>query len=189
MMNSPAQIAEFTSEVGKKKSELSVVKMLILGFFAGMFIAFGAVAANTASSLITNAGVAKLLGALVFPAGLAMVIVAGAELFTGNCLMLVSVFDKKIKFIAMLKNWLFVYIGNFIGGCFTAAMMNLGHQFGLFNNNLALTTIKVAASKCSLNFLDALILGIFCNILVCIAVWMSFGAKSVSGKIIALYAM
>lgn len=186
-MYSPAEIAENVIEIGKKKTTIPPRRLFLLGIMAGIFIAFAAVAANTASSTVENASMAKLVSGLIFPLGLAMVLVAGSELFTGNCLITIPVLQGEVKLSAMLKNWVFVYIGNFIGGLFIAGAVYIGGQLDLFGGALAVTTIKTAAYKASLGFGSAVVLGMLCNILVCIAVWMSFGAKSVGGKIAGLF--
>ncbi len=187
MMYSPKEIAGQTVNIGKGKASNTPFNLLLLGFMAGMFIAFGAVAANTISATIPIASVAKAAGAAVFPVGLAMVLIAGSELFTGNCLIMLGVFSGEIKPTDMIKNWVCVYIGNFIGGMFVCAITFMSGNFALFNNAVAVNTIGAAASKCSMDFGAALCSGIMCNVLVCIAVWMSFGAKSVGGKIAAMY--
>ncbi len=187
MMFSPKEIATQTVGIGKAKASNTPGKLLLLGFMAGMFIAFGAVAANTISATIPLDSVAKAAGAAVFPVGLAMVLIAGSELFTGNCLITLGVFNRDISPLAMLKNWVCVYIGNFIGGLFVSVLTFASGNLGLFGNAVAVNTIGTAAAKCSLDFGSAICSGIMCNILVCIAVWMSFGAKSIGGKIAAMY--
>ena len=124
---------------------------------------------------------------MVFPAGLTMVLLAGSELFTGNCLMVIPLIEKEIRLTSLLRNWIIVYIGNFIGSAIVAVLIYYGGQLDLFDGALAVNTIKVAAGKCSLTFTKAFCLGILCNFLVCIAVWISFAAKTVSGKIIGLF--
>ena len=182
-MRSPGEIAEFAVSVGKGKAELSWQRQLGLGFLAGMFIALAAVGANTAAAAMENPGVAKLLASVVFPAGLAMVLVAGSELFTGNCLMVMGVLEKKFGICAMLRNWLLVYLGNFAGSVFVAWLVWASGQLSLFGGKLAEATIRTANAKCALSFGPAVALGILCNFLVCIAVWMSFSAKTTAGKI------
>ena len=113
-MHSPLEIARNFVEIGIHKVKLSAWKMIILGIFAGLFIGFAGVASTTAAATVENASLGRLLSAVVFPAGMAMVLVAGSELFTGNNLIIVSVLEKKVKFYEMLKNWLFVFVGNFI---------------------------------------------------------------------------
>jgi len=186
-MFTPKEVAQNVIGIGKAKATNSPWKLFLLGILAGMFIALAAVGANTASSVIENASVAKLVGACVFPVGLAMVLIAGSELFTGNSLIIISVLEKEAKFSQMLKNWLFVYVGNFVGALLIALLVNGSGQLDLFGGALAATTIKAAATKASLDFGKAILLGILCNFLVCIAVWMSFAAKTVGGKIAGLF--
>lgn len=116
-----------------------------------------------------------------------MVLLAGSELFTGNCLMTIPLLEKEIKFSGMIKNWVFVYIGNFIGAMIIAAIVIFGHQASLFSNGMAVSILSTAVSKCTMSFGDALLKGIACNFLVCIAVWIAFAAKDVAGKIIGLF--
>lgn len=183
-MNSPLEIARDFVEIGIHKVRLSIWKMMLLGFFAGCFIGFAGIAATTASATVDNASVGKLLGACVFPAGMSMVLVAGSELFTGNNLIILSVLQKKVKVLAMLKNWLFVFIGNFLGASFVAVLVVYGHTPDLFDNRLAERVIASGLSRVQQTFPEAFIRGVLCNILVCIAVWASFAAKKVSGKIL-----
>ena len=183
-MNSPLEIARGFVEIGYHKVRLSVWKMLILGFFAGAFIGFAGIAATTAASTIDNASVGRLLGACVFPAGMSMVLVAGSELFTGNNLIIISVLQKKVTVLQMLKNWFFVFIGNFVGAAFVAVLVVYGHVPDLINHHLADKIIANGMVRVSQTFTEALIRGILCNILVCIAVWASFASKTVSGKIL-----
>lgn len=186
-MYTPAEVTKNVVGIGKAKAALLPSRMLILGMMAGIFISLGAVGSNTVSAVVENGSIAKLLCGLVFPTGLTMVLLAGSELFTGNCLMIISLLEKEITLKAMLKNWVLVYIGNFIGAILVVFLVYGGGQLDLFNGMLAVNTIKVAASKCSLTFLKAFCLGILCNLLVCIAVWVSFAAKNVTGKIAGLF--
>jgi formate/nitrite transporter len=188
---SPAQILEYTSDTGVVKSRRTTVSLLILGFFAGAFIAFAAEGSNMAAfNLLANPdtyGIGKVLGGAVFGTGLMLVLVAGGELFTGNTLILVAVLDKKVKLREMLRNLVLVYTGNFIGSVFIAYMMS---QSGLFNSGngvLGGQTIKIAAYKTGLSFSSAFYLGILCNWLVCLAVWVSYAAKDVLGKFFACF--
>lgn len=184
---SPAEIAANYIEAGKAKVSLSIPKMLLLGVLAGIFIAFGGVAATTVAVSVPEASLGKFLGACVFPGGLTMVLLAGSELFTGNCLLTIPLLEREIWLIGMLKNWLFVYIGNLIGAILVGAGVVFSHQPGLFQNQMAVSLLSAAASKCTLSFGDAFIRGILCNFLVCIAVWISYAAKDVPGKILGLF--
>lgn len=184
---SPAEVAKNYIATGKAKVNLPVSKMLVLSILAGIFIAFGGIASTTAAASIPLASVAKFVGAAVFPGGLTMVLLAGSELFTGNCLLTIPLLEKEIRISQMLKSWALVYIGNFIGSCLVGAAVVYSHQLSLFGNGLAVSVISTAAAKCSLSFGDAIIRGILCNFLVCIAVWISFAAKDVTGKIAGLF--
>lgn len=183
-MHSPIEIARNFVEIGIHKVRLSIWKMLILGSFAGMFIGFAGIAATTISATVENASVARLLSAAVFPAGMAMVLVAGSELFTGNNLIIISVLEKKIRLRSMLKNWIFVFLGNFIGAAFVAVLVVYGHTPDLYGGGLAQKIVASALSRVTQSFPEAFIRGILCNILVCIAVWAAFAAKKVSGKLL-----
>lgn len=186
-MHSPLEIARNYVEVSIHKTHLSAFKMVILGIFAGLFIGFAGIGCTTASSTIATPSAAKLLGALVFPAGMAMVLVAGSELFTGNTLIILAVLEKKITIMKMLKNWFFVFTGNFLGAALVALGVVYGHTPDLFSGDLAGSIVAAGASRCNLSFSESLVRGILCNVLVCIAVWMSFGAKNVSGKLMTSF--
>ena len=170
-MISSDQIAKNYDIAGVRKANLPGLHMLLLGFFAGMFIALAGAAASVASADITNPSAARIVSALVFPAGLAMVICNGSELFTGNCLMVISLLDHKITFKALMKNYLFVY----------------GHIPGLYDGLLAQNMVNTAVTKVSLSFSEVFFRGILCNVMVCVAVWMGMSATHVSGKILAVY--
>ncbi len=190
-MYTPAEIANRYAEVGAAKTKLSIAKMLILGIFAGIFIALGAVGSQVVAVGLDKA-LGRFLGALVFPVGLMMVLVAGAELFTGNNLIFLSVLSRKATFAGMLRNWFFVYIGNFIGSLLVAFVLPACHGFSMYDGTaelkgkLAETVVSTANAKAGLSFGDAFLRGILCNFLVCIAVWVSFAAKDLAGKILGL---
>ncbi len=186
-MHSPLEIARSYVEVSIHKTHLSAFKMIILGMFAGFFIGFAGIASTTASSTIADPSAAKLLGAAVFPAGMAMVLIAGSELFTGNTLIILAVLEKRIPVSKMLKNWFFVFVGNFLGAALVALAVVYGHTPNLFGGDLAASVVAAGASRCNLSFSEGLIRGILCNVLVCIAVWMSFGDRSIAGKLMASF--
>ena len=185
-MFSPKEVAQNYISIGAGKTKLPISKMLILGILAGIFIALAGVAAIVSSATLSGSA-AKILAGAVFPGGLAMVLIAGSELFTGNNLILMSVLDKKATVGGMLKNWLFVYIGNFIGSILIAFLFFKGGTVNLFDGAVGASAISIAAGKVSLTFGAAFIRGILCNFLVCIAVWMAFAAKDVAGKIIGIF--
>ncbi|SFA68989.1 formate/nitrite transporter [Acetitomaculum ruminis DSM 5522] len=186
-MNSPAEVAKNYLSIGKGKSNTPIPNMFLLAFMAGAFIAFGGISSTTAAVSIPLASVAKLVGAMIFPGGLAMVLIAGSELFTGNNLIIIPVLNKDTTAGKCLMNWLVVWLGNLVGGVAVAGLCVASGQVSLFNGALATSVISTAVGKCSLSFGQAFLRGIGCNFLVCIAVWMSFAAKDVVGKIAAIY--
>lgn len=186
-MLSPKEIAENYLNIAKNKTSMSCGKTFVLAIMAGMFIAFAGVGSSVASCMVDNPSVSKLIAGCIFPAGLAMVILAGSELFTGNCLLFIGVLQKKIKCIAMIKNLILVYLGNFVGSLIVSLIVVYSGTINLFSNGFGEAVIKTAQNKCSLGFLEAILLGIGCNFLVCIAVWMAFAAKTPGGKVAAIF--
>ena len=186
-MYKPKEIAQNYVATGVAKAKMPVSKMLVLSILAGMFIALAGVGATIASATIASPSLAKLIGAAVFPVGLAMVLLAGSELFTGNNLIIIPVLQKEVTLRAMFRNWCFVYIGNFIGSILVAALTVYSGTFSVFGNAAAVSVINTAVAKVSLSFSDALLRGILCNFLVCVAVWISFAAKDVVGKVAGLF--
>lgn len=188
---SPAEIADYAVRAGISKVGLTPSKQLILGMLAGVFIAFASEGSNMAAcNLLSNPetyGMGKALAGSIFGTGLMLVLLAGGELFTGNTLIMMGVLDRKIRISSMLKNWFFVYVGNFIGSLLIAYMMSRSGLFGSAGNVLGGVTIKIAAYKVGLSFESAFFLGVMCNWLVCLAVWMSYGAKDMTGKILAIF--
>ena len=190
-MNTPQENLDVIISTGVAKAVAPVRKLLIFGFLAGVFIAFAAAASTMASMNLLSSpdtyGLGRLVTGVVFVGGLAMTILAGGELFTGNVLMIAALLNKKIVGSQVLRNWCLVLLANIAGGIFIAWLISLT---GLFNANTSLfgaTTIKIATSKSALDFLPAFTLGILCNFLVCLAVWMATATKSVSGKIAAIF--
>ena len=183
-MLTPNQISEKFLAVGKAKTELPAWKMLLLGIAAGAFIGLAGVGCTQMNALL-GGGTGKMMGALIFPVGLVLVILAGSELFTGNCLIALSVTQKRIKLGKMLKNWAIVYLGNFIGAALIAVMVAL--LGGITAESFQSAAIASATAKCTLTFGQALVRGILCNVLVCLAVWVATAAETAGGKIAALY--
>lgn len=132
-------------------------------------------------------GLGKAMAGAIFGTGLMLVIIAGGELFTGNSLILAGVLEKKVTLGKMLSNWGVVYLGNFVGSVLIAYLMVASGLFSSGANGLAATTIKIASYKVGLTFGQAFVLGVMCNWLVCLAVWMSFGSKNIVGKVFAIF--
>ena len=187
MFLNPAEIAQAFIETGRKKANLSACKMLLLGILAGAFIAFASEGSNVAIHTIDSLGLAKALAGALFSTGLMLVIIAGAELFTGNNLIVIACAEREAPWKRLLKNWLFVYIGNFIGSFIVAFFIYQSGQFNYSNGLLGAFTIKTAAYKTGLSFKNAFFMGIMCNWLVCLAVWMAASARDIAGKILAIY--
>ena len=183
----PAEIMESFIGVGQKKAGFSVVQQVVLGILAGVFIAFASEGSNVAIHTIESVGLGKALAGALFATGLMLVIVAGGELFTGNCLMIVALAERKISLPSMLRSWLFVYIGNFIGSLLLAYFINRSGQLGFSNGMLGGFTVKLAAYKTGLSFEKAFFMGILCNWLVCLAVWMAAAAGDIAGKLLAIF--
>jgi formate/nitrite transporter len=175
-------------ETGVVKTNYGPRKLLVLGVLAGAFIALGAIFATTVATggSALPYGVAKLLTGLVFSLGLILVIVGGAELFTGNNLIVMAWASKKITTQKLLRNWFFVYIGNFIGSVGTAGLLFFSGQYKFGGGAVGLTALNIANAKTSLDFVEALVLGILCNTLVCLAVWLVMSARTTTDKILAI---
>lgn len=186
-MNTPAEIAELYIMVGDGKTTRRLWVLFVLGIFAGAFIGLGGLTSQIVSCGVVPAGLGRFMSGLVFPIGLMMVIISGGELFTGNCLIFISVLSKNTYMTAMLRSWLFVYLGNLVGGMFIALLANFGNVLGLYDGELARLAVNTAKAKVTMPFYEAMIKGILCNFLVCVAVWVSFSTEEVPGKIAALY--
>jgi len=197
----PPEMATRAEYIGAKKAEAPFSRLLSLAILAGAFIALGAIFAITtiagngsifipgeASTISTSLpfGIKKLLAGLVFCLGLVLVIVGGAELFTGNNLIVMAWASGKTTTKGLLRNWVIVYIGNFIGAIGTAILVILAKQYTFGSGSVGLVALNIAKSKVELGFTQAIALGILCNALVCLAVWMTFGARSTIDKISAI---
>ena len=183
----PAQIAELVEQVGERKAGLPLLSTLVLGLLAGAFIAFGAmfftlVVTDSALGL----GPTRLLGGLAFSLGLILVVVGGAELFTGNNLIVMAWAERRVSTLLLLRNWGLVYLGNLIGSLGTALAVHLSGALSIAGGATAETAAAIALAKVGLDPLEAFFRGLLCNALVCLAVWLSFAARRVSGKILAI---
>jgi formate transporter len=182
----PAEMARRAEYIGERKAEAPAVQTFALALLAGAFISFGAVFATTvatgASGVLTY-GVTKLLVGLVFCLGLILVVVGGAELFTGNNLIVMAWASGKVSTAALLRNWGIVYVGNFVGSLLTVGLVFTSKQYLSASGGIGATALSIANGKMGFGFWQALSLGILCNILVCLAVWMTFSARSTIDKI------
>nr|MBU1328800.1 formate/nitrite transporter family protein [Candidatus Omnitrophota bacterium] len=187
---SPLEMSKAISDIGEKKASETIFELFIFGILAGMYIAFGAsVATSVLSGGTLDAGLAKFLAGSVFSVGLMLVLILGSELFTGNILMTIGLIYQKYSFGRVLRNWLVVYFGNLLGSVIIAWLV---FSSGLLVNAGGLTSIgtaavKIAEAKLQLGFMEALSRGILCNMLVCLAVIMCIGSKTLEGKILGIY--
>lgn len=197
----PAEMATRAEYVGVRKAEMPAFTMLMLSILAGAFISLGAIFATTVAAggmAITIAdgstafttglpfGVTRILTGLAFSLGLILVIVGGAELFTGNNLIVMAWASGKVTGQALIRNWVIVYFGNFIGAIATAVLMFFSKQYTFGSDAVGITALKIAISKCEFGFIQAVALGILCNALVCLAVWMTYSARTTLDKIISI---
>jgi formate transporter len=184
----PPEMARKAEDVGVAKAGMDTVTTFALAVLAGAFIAIGAAfATNTlAGSSDLPYGVARLLGGLTFSLGLILVVVAGAELFTGNNLIVMAWASRKVSTTRLLRNWAIVYAGNFAGSIATAALLYSGKQYEFGKGAVGATTLTIAATKTGYGFGQAIALGMLCNALVCLAVWLCYSARSTADKILAI---
>jgi formate/nitrite transporter len=184
----PAEMATRAAYIGVRKAEAPALTMFTLSVLAGAFIALGAVfATNTAAGASELPfGVAKLLTGLVFCLGLILVVVGGAELFTGNNLIVMAWASGKVSTGALFRNWVIVYLGNFVGSIGTAVLVLWSKQYTFGGGAVGETALKIASGKAGLDFFQAMALGVLCNALVCLAVWLTFSARSTIDKIAAI---
>ncbi len=188
----PAEMAAKAEAVGVKKATGDAMQLFALAILAGAFIGLGAIFCTTVLAGLSSGanpvpyGIQRLLGGLVFCLGLILVIVGGAELFTGNNLIAMAWVNKKITFTQMLRNWGIVYAGNFVGSVVIAAIMYFTQQWTFGGGAVGLTALNIANAKSGLDFVPAVALGIMCNVLVCMAVWLCFSARSTTDKILSI---
>ena len=197
----PAQMATRAEYVGVRKAEAPAMQLFALAILAGAFIGLGAIFATTiisggsavkaadgvvAFTMGVPFGITKLLGGLVFCLGLILVIVGGAELFTGNNLIVMAWASGKVTTKGLLRNWVIVYLGNFVGSVGTALLLLFSKQYTFGAGAVGLTALNIAHAKVNLEFVQAIFLAILCNALVCLAVWMTFSARSTMDKIAAI---
>ena len=185
----PAAMAEKAEQLGVKKASADAVTLFVLAILAGAFIALGGIFATTATagtSGVLPFGLIRLVMGLCFTLGLILVIVAGAELFTGNMLIVMAYASRRISTLALLRNWGIVYLGNFVGSVATAGVVFLSRQYDLGHGAIGLNMLNIAESKTALDFMPALALGVLCNALVCLAVWLTYSARTTTDKILAI---
>jgi len=183
----PPKVAEKAEAVGVTKGTLNTPSTILLGGLAGVFIGLGAMFYTLVTTDIAiGFGLTKLLGGLVFCLGLVLVVVAGAELFTGNCLLTMSCISGRTSFARLARNWGIVYFANLAGGLALVGLMFYARQWAFSDYGVGANALLIANTKVNLGFGEALARGILCNLLVCLAIWLCFSARTVTGKILAI---
>lgn len=184
----PGQMARRAEGIGVAKADMDALSMFVLAILAGAFIALGAIFATTATAGLDTVGfgLKRLISGLVFSLGLILVVVGGAELFTGNNLIVMAWAAGKVTTGRLMRNWGLVYAGNLVGSLGTAIIMFFTHQYQFGGGAVGVVALSVANSKVNLGFVQAVALGIMCNVLVCLAVWMTFSSRTTEGKILAI---
>jgi len=183
----PPEIAQTSERVGVRKANMDVISMAVLAVLAGAFIALGAMLFTvTVTGAGGGLGPSRLLGGVAFSLGQVLVVVAGAELFTGNTLVIMAWASRKVSTPLLLRGWAVVYAGNFVGALATALLVYVAGNWELGGNAVGGTALRIASGKLSYGFGQAIALGILCNVLVTLAVWLSLAATSVASKTVAI---
>jgi formate transporter len=184
----PREMAIKASAVGVQKAGLSALNTFVLGVLAGAFIGLGAMFATVVGAGAQDLpfGIVRLLSGIAFSLGLILVVVAGAELFTGNNLIVMAWAERRVPVRRLLRNWGLVYAGNFVGSLATALLVFAAKQYAFGNGSVGLNALKIAETKTGLGFGQAIALGILCNALVCLAVWLCYSARGVADKVLAI---
>lgn len=185
----PQEMATRSEYLGERKAEMSFQTMFSLAILAGIFIGLGAMFATTAAAGTAGVlpyGVTRVLTGIVFCLGLVLVIVGGAELFTGNNLIVMAWASGKVSTASLLRNWTIVFFGNFVGSILTVILVFASQQYLFANGAVGQTALGIANSKVQLGFIQAIALGVLCNMLVCLAIWLTLSARSTIDKIAAI---
>lgn len=183
----PSSIAEATVTSGERKSRLESVKLVVLGVLGGAYIAFGAELFTLVTSdlaQVAGYGLSRLLGGVAFSVGLVLVVVCGAELFTGNSLVAMAAFSRRVSWRRVLRNWGYVYLANLVGALVLALMLFGARQYAFSDSAVGANALRIAVAKVNMPLGTAFLRGVLCNWLVCLGVWMATGADDVTGKIL-----
>ncbi len=183
----PAEVAEKVKTIGVDKANMHFLSLIILSLMAGAFIAFGAMYYTVAITDSNMAyGMTKLIGGLAFSLGFILVVIAGAELFTGNTLVLMAWAKGKVSLPALLKNWTIVYLANAVGAFVMVYLVYLSGYLDAHHHKVGATVLKVGLAKVDNTLTESFVLGLFCNVLVCLASWMVYASRTVSDKVLAV---
>lgn len=187
LLLSQPEIISGNIKVEENRVKIPITRLIVLAILAGMFIAGGAAASSVAMHNVSNVGLSRAIGGTIFPVGLILIVFLGGELFTGDCLLIFGLFEKKYSILSAVKVLVVVWLGNLVGSVIIAALVFFSGQFDFSNRLLGAFTIKVALGKTSTTFVKAFCSGIMCNIFVCCAVLLASAAKDAAGKILAIF--
>jgi formate/nitrite transporter len=183
----PGAVARKAEAVGVAKTEMDAGRLFVLAVLAGAFISMGALFSTVVTAGgATSPGVSRLLGGVAFSLGLVLVVVGGAELFTGNTLVIMAFASRRVRLVRLLRNWGIVYLGNAVGAIATAWLVVMSRRLEAGDGSIGIRALDIAAAKTSISAGDAFVSGILANTLVCLAVWMSMSARSVTDKVVAV---
>jgi formate transporter len=185
----PPDMAFKAQDIGIKKAHMDFLSTFALAILAGAFIALGCIfftVSQTTGGLAIHWGIARIIGGLTFSLGLILVIVGGAELFTGNNLIVMAWATRQLSTRRLLRNWVIVYIGNLVGAVATALVVFFGQHYEMAGGTVGVTALNIGLAKLDYNFLQALILGLLCNTLVCLAVWLTYSARTTLSRIVSI---
>lgn len=183
----PAQMLENNINEGVKKVRMPILKVILMGILAGMFVAIGAQGSSLAVHSIADPGIAKAVAGTIFPVGLMMIVIVGGQLFTGNCLLTMGAMDKQFGWSKVWKNLTIIFFSNMIGAILIALGVFFAGQFDMGHGALGAYTIKVAVGKVGIGFGQAIVSGILCNVIVCVAILMAGAAKDITGKVLTIF--
>jgi formate transporter len=186
----PPAMAEKAETIGIAKANMDGMTIFLLAVLAGAFIGLGGDFCTiivTGTKPLLGLGVTKFLGGLAFCLGLTLVVIGGAELFTGNTLIMMATVSGKVSWAKLLRNWAIVYAGNFVGSVATAYFIYLSEQYKMGDNSVGITALGIAQEKCAGTFIPMFFKGIYCNVLVCLAVWLCFSARTSTDKILCIF--
>ncbi|WP_027633826.1 formate/nitrite transporter family protein [Clostridium hydrogeniformans] len=186
-MLKPNEIIDDVLLAYETKANYPRLKSIILGFLSGAFIALGAYASTVVSHGISNPSLSKLMAALIFPIGLTLIVLCGTDLFTGNTLLTIPLLERKISFKQLCINWFLIYFTNFLGAIFISSMIYFSGSLDFNNFALGGYALKMASTKSSVEFIPAMLSGVLCNTLVCLAVWCSYAAKDIISKLTTVW--
>lgn len=185
----PPAMAYKAEDIGIKKAHMDFLSTFALAVLAGAFIALGCIffsVSQTTGGIAVPWGILRMVGGLAFSLGLILVIVGGAELFTGNNLIVMAWASRQLSTKRLLRNWAIVYIGNLVGAVATALVVFLGRHYEMAGGTLGVTSLNIGLGKVDYDFWQALILGVLCNTLVCLAVWLTYSARTTLSRIVAI---